>query len=75
MIQEEQDRIQKLVQDAENWNKSKLIRAYLKAVKEDVVERQGLIEPGSELNKWLTLANQQADRLDPLVKDSPSVLD
>ena len=52
--QEEQDRIQLLVQNVKNWNKSKHIRDYLKDVKEDVIKKQGVIEPKGELNRWLS---------------------
>lgn len=72
---EEEERVQALEKEASAWNKSQQIRAYLKAVREVALQKNGEIEPGSELDKWLTWASQQADRLDPLVESPPSILD
>ncbi len=72
---EEEARLQNLIDNASNWQKSKQLREYIQGVKEDAVRKNGGIEPGSELDKWLTWANQQADRLDPLVESPPSILD
>lgn len=72
---EEEERVQALEKEASAWNKSQQIRAYLKAVRENALQKHGEIEPGSELDKWLTWADQQADRFDPLVESPPSILD
>ena len=72
---EEEVRLQCLVDEAAGWQKSKQIREYIKVVKEEVIRKNGKIKPESDLGRWLTWANQQADRFDPLVESPPSVLD
>jgi predicted Holliday junction resolvase-like endonuclease len=59
--------LQALLQETDNWSKSNLIREYTRAVREDAIRRHGKIDLGSELDRWIEWANQQADRLDPLV--------
>jgi hypothetical protein len=65
---EEEARLQNLIDNASNWQKCKQIREYIQAVKEDAIRKNGGIEPGSELDRWLTWASQQADCFDPLVE-------
>lgn len=72
---EEETQIQNLIVNAANWQKSKQLREYIQAVKDDAIRNNGSIEPGSELDKWLTWANQQADRFDPLLERRPSIPD
>lgn len=72
---EEEARLQRLLNQTENWHRSKQIREYIQAVKDDAIRNNGGIEPGSELDKWLTWANQQADHLDPLLESRPSIPD
>jgi hypothetical protein len=50
------------------------IRLFVSAYKEMVVKKKGEIEPGSESDKWITWANNQADRLDPPVEIPPSIM-
>jgi len=69
-IQEERERVLALLQDVKNWHKSKQIREYIEAVKEQSVKNNGTVGPDSKLGKWLTWATQQADYLDPLRKQS-----
>lgn len=73
--QEEKARLEGLERDAEAWHKSQMIRTYLEAVREDALKKHGSIVPGSELDRWLAWASQQADRLDPLVESPSSILD
>lgn len=68
---EEEARLQDLIDKTSNWQKSKQIREYIQAVQEDAFQKNGGIEPRSELDMWLTWAHQQADRLDPLIKNPP----
>lgn len=75
LIAEEKSRVRALEMEAANWLKSQQIRSYIEAVRNIVIQGQGEIMPGSETEKWLTWANQQADRIDPLTKSPPSVLD
>src|SRR3989304_369350 len=72
---EEETQIQNLIVSAANWQKCKQLREYINAVKEDGIRKNGCIEPGSELDKWLTWANQQAERFDPLLESRPSIPD
>jgi hypothetical protein len=63
---EEEERVQSLINQAENWNKSRLIREYIEAVRDAAIRKNGMIEPNSGLFEWLSWARQQADKLDPL---------
>lgn len=71
----EQDRLDGLLARAASWKQSKDLRDYVDAVERFVIKRDGAIDEGSEAQKWLTWARQQADRFDPLVPKPPSVLD
>jgi hypothetical protein len=75
LIEEEKSRIRTLEMEAANWLKSQQIRSYVEAVRTLVIQTEGQIAQGSEAEKWLTWASQQADRFDPLAKSSPSILD
>lgn len=74
-IQREKERIQGLLREAEGWHKSQQLRAYIEAVRQEAIRKQGFINTGSELDIWLKWATQQADRLDPLAENPPSILD
>jgi hypothetical protein len=74
-IQEEERRIHDLEQAAENWTKAKKIREYVLAVIDVKKESGEELGPDTPLGTWAVWALQQADRLDPLVKSPPSVLD
>jgi len=65
-LKEEKARREELGQQAQDWNKSKEIREYLKACEESLIEEKGVIEPESPEGKWLSWGYSQADRLDPL---------
>jgi predicted Holliday junction resolvase-like endonuclease len=43
---EEEARLQNLLNQTENWHRSKQIREYIQAVKEDTIRKNGGIEPG-----------------------------
>lgn len=51
-----------------DWHKSRQIWSYIAAVREAAIGRYGVVEPGGELDQWLLWANQQADRIDPLLQ-------
>lgn len=59
----------------ENWKRAQTIRDFLVKYRNQLESEQQPIEAGSELDKWLDWAEQQADRLDPLVLSPPSILD
>jgi hypothetical protein len=75
LIEEEKSRIQTLEMDAANWLKSQQIKSYVEAVRNLVIQNEGEIAQGSEIEKWLIWASQQADRFDPLTKSPLSILD
>ena len=60
------EKIKKLELEAVNWQKSRLIRAYLEAKRENYLKKDGPIVPGSEFESWLLWASNYADKLDPL---------
>jgi len=66
---EEQERIQNLEIQAENWRKSRYIRDYLKAAVDYITAKHGGYDEGSEFGQWLKWAHNHANRLDPLVAD------
>lgn len=72
---EEEERLQSLDKQVVGWHKSRQIRAYIEAVRQAAIQKHGQIAEGSQLDQWLTWANQQADRIDPLSENSPSTLD
>jgi hypothetical protein len=75
LIEEEKSRVRTLEMDAANWLKSQQIRSYVEALRNLVIQNEGEIAQGSEIEKWLIWASQQADRFDPLTKSPLSILD
>jgi hypothetical protein len=63
---EEAARLQALEQEVADWRRAQRIRAYVEAVRQAAVERKGIIEAGSDLERWFVWAMQQADWIDPL---------
>jgi hypothetical protein len=55
-----------LFTDSICWHRSQQIRAYIQAVEDAVEKSTGDIAPDSTLDQWITWAQKQADRLDPL---------
>ncbi len=72
---EEENRVKKLEEQASWWIRARNIREFVSAYKEMVAKKKGAIEPGSESEKWIVWANNQADRFDPLAASPPSILD
>jgi len=71
----EQLNVNGLIKESEDWAKSNRLRDYIEAKKADYIARGVSIDPTSEAGKWLKWASDQADRLDPLTKSPPSILD
>lgn len=71
----EQEKVDDLIEESEDWAKSHRLRDYIAAKKADYIARGVSIDPASEAGKWLKWASDQADRLDPLAKSTPSILD
>ncbi len=74
-IDEEERRVKELEQAAENWTKAKKVREYILAVIELRKASGEELGPDTPIGIWTMWALLQADRLDPLVKSPPSVLD
>jgi hypothetical protein len=70
---EEEARIKELNEEVSSWSKSQQIRAYTEAFKKAVIQLYGEMVPGGKQDKWLTWANEYADRIDPLVISEPDV--
>ena len=73
--EEEQARVDELVEHSFAWQESRVIREYLAALCEVLLDRDGAIAVDGEAAQYLRWAHQQADRRDPLRPSSPSVLD
>jgi len=71
----EKERLTHLDREVASWHKAQEIRAYVETVRSLGLKKHGRIDPGSEMDQWITWAMAQADRYDPLVKSPPSVLD
>ncbi len=74
-IEAEQTRVDRLLSDCRDWNRSNELRAYIEAATQAYLQRDAVIEADSEFARWLQWAQQQADRLDPLKLSPPSILD
>lgn len=74
-VRQESKCVRDLLKMTENWKRSQTIREFLLIYRNQLQSEQQPIEVGSELEKWLDWAEQQADRLDPLVQSPPSILD
>lgn len=68
----EQARIRGLLDEAENWRRSRLLRSYLKAVRRTLEEQGRDAAPGSDLERRLSWADGVANDLDPLIPPRPS---
>jgi hypothetical protein len=63
---EEEKRINDLLKQVNSWSQSNAIKQFINHVKTAAIEKYGKIEEESDLGKWLTWANLQAQRLDPI---------
>lgn len=64
-----------LISDAENWQKSKLIREYIAEVERQILAGTCVFEPQDGYSEWIKWAKKQADRLDPMTLSPKSILD
>ena len=72
---EEKQRVNKLLVDAENHEKSRQLRAFIAAVENERLKGNPVYVSDDEYDAWLSWARDQADRLDPLTDSPPSILD
>ena len=64
-LEKEKQRLRYFEQQAMSWQKSRLLRAYIRAS----VKAKGGYTPNSEFSRWVTWATNHADQLDPLKID------
>ncbi|MDQ7818057.1 MAG: hypothetical protein RDU14_13600 [Melioribacteraceae bacterium] len=74
-IKNEKKKLEKFLDNIKTYYQSYQMRLYIKAVEDDFVKKNGEILIGSDIEKWIKWANDQADRVDPLKDSPPSVLD
>ena len=72
---EEQDRVNNLIQEVRSWKTSRELRQYLDFIRESNKSSSGSSTLNPELEQWLSWAEDQADRLDPLKESPSSILD
>ena len=65
---EEEKRINVLLTQVNSWSQSDAVKNFINHVKTAAIEKYGESEVESDLGKWLTWANLQAQRLDPTSK-------
>jgi hypothetical protein len=66
----EQERIHALLQDAQKWQTSNIIRTYIKAVEEKYISEKTLQDINTELEDWIKWAKEKADIIDPVLNES-----
>jgi len=64
---QEEQRFKIFEERVANWHRSQNIRWYVEAVQKLAIWKYGSVEPGSGLEKWITWAIRQANKLDPLI--------
>lgn len=74
-VRKEEKRVDDLFKMSDNWKRANTLREFLVIYRNQLTNEQQPIEAGSELEKWLDWAEEQADRVDPLVQSPPSILD
>jgi len=75
LIQDEERRLNRLLEEVESWQLSQRIRGYVQYVTERITEAHGEIEKGNDFFKWADWAKGHADHIDPLLESAPSILD
>lgn len=62
----EEARAQALINEVGRWRQSREIREYLSEIRRVIAERGQVIQPGSELDTWMSWAERTAMAMDPL---------
>ena len=75
IIRLEKARVAKLITDADNYEKSRLIREFIDAVENERSACNPVYVTDQDHETWIKWANEQADRLDPLSHSPASILD
>ena len=71
----ERRRVEWLLAAANAFHQSAILRTYVDAVRSNGAVDGGRFGSQEELNAWIEWALNQSDRIDPLVRSPPSVLD
>lgn len=74
-IRQEEERLKTLLQQSDSWQTSQELRQFIRALEETARDVHGETEPGGGAAMSIEWARQQADRLDPLAKSPPSIVD
>jgi len=75
LVRAEESKVRALVEAAADWSHAEQIRALVSATREAAIRNGESVESGSRLADWITWAERQADRMDPLSESPPSILD
>jgi hypothetical protein len=74
-IKVEKSKVRALRRASVNWCRAEQIRSFVSAARDSAVQNGKGVEPGTPFGDWLTWAEEQADRLDPLKESPASVVD
>jgi len=74
-IEQEQKRVDALTAQAKLWQEAQQLRAYVQAARSAGYYSLPAITGGRNIEEWCAWALEQANRLDPTISSSPSVLD
>ena len=74
-IEQEQKRVDALTAQARLWQEAQQLRAYVQAARSAGYYALPAITGGRNMKEWCAWALEQANRLDPTISSSPSVLD
>lgn len=66
---EEQKRIDELIAQANDWQKAKIIRRFLKAAERSVIRKHGGYDRDSDFGNWLSWGNNYVNSIDPLLDE------
>jgi hypothetical protein len=74
LIKTEQSKVSALRNAAARWSRAEQIRLFICAAGNAAVQNGQSVEKESLFGDWVTWAEQQADRLDPLKESPPSII-
>jgi hypothetical protein len=74
-VKAEKSKVRALEEAAANWIRAEKVRSFVSAARTAAVQNDQRTEPGSPFADWITWAERQADRLDPLKESPPSIID
>lgn len=65
---QEERRFNELLSYVNLWTQSQRVRKFIQHVTDATIEKYGIIQEGSDLEKWITWANIRAQEIDPTMK-------